>query len=89
VQTPALRCVGNIVTGDESQTQSIINASALPCLLGLLSNGTAICKEACWTISNITAGTKTQIQAVIDAGIIPHLIPHLANAEFDVKNESK
>ena len=36
VQTPALRTVGNIVTGDDLQTQFIINNNALPCLLALL-----------------------------------------------------
>merc|ERR1719473_2500157 len=38
VQTPALRTVGNIVTGDDIQTQIIINFSALPCLFALLSS---------------------------------------------------
>jgi hypothetical protein len=38
VQTPALRTVGNIVTGDDLQTQVIINVGALPCLLSLLSS---------------------------------------------------
>jgi hypothetical protein len=36
VQTPALRTIGNIVTGDDSQTQAIINLNALPALLWLL-----------------------------------------------------
>jgi hypothetical protein len=89
VQTPALRSVGNIVTGDDLQTQIIINVSALPCLLALLSSPKkGIRKEACWTISNITAGNRTQIQAVIEAGIIPPLINLLANAEFDIKKEA-
>lgn len=89
VQTPALRTVGNIVTGDDLQTQMIINVSALPCLLALLSSPKkGIRKEACWTISNITAGNKTQIQAVIDANIIPPLIQLLSNAEFDIKKEA-
>lgn len=38
VQTPALRTVGNIVTGNDLQTQFIINNNALPCLLALLSS---------------------------------------------------
>jgi hypothetical protein len=38
VQTPSLRMVGNIVTGDDLQTQVIINASVLPSLLSLLSS---------------------------------------------------
>mmetsp|Transcript_47674 Transcript_47674/g.132297 ORF Transcript_47674/g.132297 Transcript_47674/m.132297 type:complete len:240 (-) Transcript_47674:290-1009(-) len=89
VQTPALRTVGNIVTGDDLQTQIIINFSALPCLLALLSSPKkGIRKEACWTISNITAGNKDQIQAVIDANIIPPLIQLLMNAEFDIRKEA-
>lgn len=66
VLVPALRTVGNIVTGNDQQTQAIINCGALNCLLMLLNNAhkKSIKKEACWTISNITAGTKDQIQAV-------------------------
>lgn len=66
VLVPALRTVGNIVTGNDQQTQTIINCGALGCLLHLLntSHKKSIKKEACWTISNITAGTKEQIQAV-------------------------
>ena len=72
VQTPALRTVGNIVTGDDLQTQIVINCGALPCLLRLLtSHKKSIRKEACWTISNITAGNKDQIQNVIDCGPSP------------------
>uniref|UniRef100_H2MGF0 Importin subunit alpha n=1 Tax=Oryzias latipes TaxID=8090 RepID=H2MGF0_ORYLA len=71
VASPALRAVGNIVTGDDIQTQAsvqrrstspgpslfqvVLNCSALPCLLHLLSSAKeSIRKEACWTISNIT-----------------------------------
>eukprot|EP00958_Prasinococcus_capsulatus_P002387 scaffold207_cov409-Prasinococcus_capsulatus_cf.AAC.92 len=90
VLIPALRTVGNIVTGDDVQTQIIINCQALPCLLNLLTNNhkKSIKKEACWTISNITAGNKDQIQAIILANIIPPLIHLLANAEFDIKKEA-
>ena len=38
VQTPALRSVGNIVTGDDVQTQIIINCGALVALLHLLNS---------------------------------------------------
>lgn len=76
VLVPALRTVGNIVTGNDMQTQVVINCGALNCLLTLLTTNhkKSIKKEACWTISNITAGTKEQIQAVIDAGIMPPLV---------------
>jgi hypothetical protein len=67
VLVPALRTVGNIVTGDDLQTQVIINCGALPCLLNLLttSHKKSIKKEACWTISNITAGTKEQVRPLL------------------------
>ena len=89
VQTPALRSVGNIVTGDDVQTQIIINQGALPALLFLLgSSKDGIRKEACWTISNVTAGNSTQIQAVIDAGLIPPLIHLLSNGDFKTRKEA-
>lgn len=89
VQTPALRSVGNIVTGDDLQTQVIIASGALTPLLALLSSPKdGIKKEACWTISNITAGSSHQIQAVIDANIIPPLINILSNADFKTKKEA-
>ena len=66
VVSAALRAVGNIVTGDDIQTQVILNSSALPCLFHLLSSTKeSIRKEACWTISNITAGNRNQIQVRI------------------------
>lgn len=66
VVSAALRAVGNIVTGDDVQTQVILNCSALPCLQHLLSSPKeSVRKEACWTISNITAGNRQQIQVRI------------------------
>ncbi|KAJ2326842.1 hypothetical protein GGH92_010163, partial [Coemansia sp. RSA 2673] len=38
VQTPALRSIGNIVTGDDTQTQTILNGGALAALLSLLNS---------------------------------------------------
>ncbi|KAJ6940884.1 hypothetical protein NC651_006875 [Populus alba x Populus x berolinensis] len=90
VLIPALRTVGNIVTGDDMQTQCMINHQALPCLLNLLTNNykKSIKKEACWTISNVTAGNVNQIQAVLEAGIIGPLVQLLQNAEFEIKKEA-
>ncbi|KAK4407929.1 Importin subunit alpha [Sesamum angolense] len=90
VLIPALRTVGNIVTGGDIQTQVIIDNRALPCLLNLLTQNykKSIKKEACWTISNITAGNRDQIQAVIEANIISPLVVLLQNAEFEIKKEA-
>lgn len=85
----ALRAVGNIVTGDDTQTQVILNNNALQCLLPLLnSSKESIKKEACWTISNITAGTRAQIQMVFEANIFPKLIEILATGENKTRKEA-
>ncbi|CAI0476400.1 unnamed protein product [Linum tenue] len=65
VLIPALRTVGTIVTGDDLQTQCIINHQALLCLLNLLTNNykKSIKKEACWNISNITAEKEPVLAA--------------------------
>lgn len=90
VLIPALRTVGNIVTGDDNQTQYVLDNNVLPCLHQLLTQNhkKSIKKEACWTISNITAGNKAQIQAVIEAGLVQPLVQLLQNAEFDIKKEA-
>ncbi|AES92574.1 hypothetical protein MtrunA17_Chr4g0074371 [Medicago truncatula] len=90
VLIPVVRTMGNIVTGDNMQTQAIINHGSLPCLLSLLtsSHKKSIKKEVCWTVSNITAGNREQIQAVIEAGLIAPLVNLLQNAEFDIKKEA-
>lgn len=89
VQVPALRCVGNIVTGDDTQTQAVLACNPLPALVGLMSHRKrSIRKEACWTISNITAGNSDQIQLVLAANIIPPLVNMLRDSEFDIQKEA-
>merc|ERR1719170_16059 len=89
VQVPALRTIGNIVTGDDSQTQGMLNENPLPALLGtLLCQKKSLRKETCWTVSNITAGTPQQIQLVIDANLIPPLVNVLKEDQFDVQKEA-
>lgn len=89
VQTPALRAVGNVVTGTDSQTEACLRENCLGGLLSLLSSSKrTIRKEACWTISNITAGTQKQIEMVIAANILPTLIHILKTNEFIVKKEA-
>ena len=61
---PALRVVGNIVSGTDKQTQAVIDADALPILKFLIfCEGTeSIRREACWALSNITAGPEKQVR---------------------------
>lgn len=58
-----------------SYVQVVLNCSALPCLLHLLSSAKeSIRKEACWTISNITAGNRAQIQVMRTPNTCDHEI---------------
>ena len=90
IQTPALRTVGNIMTGDDNQTQAMIDAGVLPRFHDMLEqhNKTGIRKDACWTMSNITAGNKDQVHAVLAAGLLPSLVDALADVDFGVKTEA-
>ena len=51
------------MTGDDKQTQAILDCNILPSLAYLSrSVNDQIRKEVCWAVSNITAGTSKQIQ---------------------------
>lgn len=65
-QMPALRAVGNILTGSNEQTQAVLDMGALQPLFNLVgSSKRTLRKEACWAISNIAAGTPEQIQMLL------------------------
>ena len=38
IVTPALRCVGNVVTGSDTQTQVVLNCNVIPALSALLTH---------------------------------------------------
>lgn len=85
VITPALRAIGNIVTGDDSQTQCILDHGALSAFHNLLKHHKInIQKEAAWTISNITAGNTQQIQQVIDQQLLPPVLDILTKVSQHV-----
>ncbi|KAI3849425.1 hypothetical protein MKX03_030821 [Papaver bracteatum] len=90
VYTPSLRTIGNIVTGDDEQTQVVIDNQVLSCFHQLLTQnyGKNIKRETCWAISNITAGNVGQIQAVIEAKIIGPVVHLLRHEEFEIKKEA-
>jgi len=99
VQNPALRAIGNIVTGTDIQTSVVVQNGALPVLKKLMLNDskTSIRKEVIWTLSNITAGTHYHIQSIIDEGIIIHLLnmvesthkcSEIDSVDFDICKEA-
>lgn len=59
---PSLRILGNLVTGDDKQTNFILEHGILRKLIILLCHEKKpVRREACWTLSNITAGNANQI----------------------------
>jgi len=88
--TPCLRTIGNIVTGNDMQTDSVLAAGPVLQTLGRLlqSPKPNISKEAAWAISNITAGTISQINAVIKGGLVPILINVIHNGDLRARKEA-
>ncbi|XP_061106298.1 importin subunit alpha-8 isoform X2 [Conger conger] len=87
--TPALRSIGNIVSGSDSQTQVAIDAGVLAALPPLLQHHKpSVQKEAAWAVSNIAAGPCRQIQQLITCGLLPPLIGLLKNGDFKTQREA-
>jgi len=86
---PAVRTIGNIVSGDESETDAIVNCNALPAMMTLLNHEkTSLRKDVCWAISNIAAGNTAQIQKIIDCqGLLNKLVSLLKTDQFEIKKE--
>ncbi|THD27161.1 Importin subunit alpha [Fasciola hepatica] len=87
--SPALRAVGNLVIGDDAQTQAVIDAGLLPYVPALLNyEKSSIVKETCWMVSNLTAGSVDQIQAVIDHNLVPNILEIMHKGEFRTQKEA-
>jgi importin subunit alpha-6/7 len=90
VVSPALRTLGNLVSGDDSQTQAVLDAGALvmmPALLG--SAKKSIRKETCWLLSNVAAGNHNQISTLTHTkGVLPMVMNQLLSGEWEVKREA-
>jgi HEAT repeat protein len=86
---PALRALGNIVTGTDEQTEVALQAGCLEPMQLLATNPKKIIrKETMWMLSNITAGNNRQIAQVIDKQLIPRAMELLASGDWDVKKEA-
>jgi len=87
---PALRVVGNVVSGPDEHTQAGLSAGCLEPLKRLLEHHKKnIRKEAAWTVSNIVAGNHEQIQAVLDANMIKPMIKlSSSGTDWDTRKET-
>jgi len=88
---PALRVVGNLVTGGDSFTDQLIENQVIPPLAMLLSSPKKIFrKEACWSLSNIMAGPSYQIEEVFNYNnreILRKLFQMAATDDLEIRRE--
>ena len=76
--------VGNIITGDDDQTDYMLSLNLLPKLNAKLNGHRVnVSKEAMWIISNITAGTIDQVQKIFDSNTITHVLNILKSSRED------
>eukprot|EP00121_Abeoforma_whisleri_P012460 Awhi_evm1s11502 len=88
IVTPALRTMGNIITGTDQQTQAVLNVGFLNYLIPLLDNGKeSIKKEAFWSISNVTAGNGAQVTSVIESGLLQLTMEKFSQQTANVQKE--
>ncbi|CAD8162218.1 unnamed protein product [Paramecium pentaurelia] len=73
---PCVRIIGNILTGNDTQTDYILNNDILDVFFYRLKNTQlkSLIREICWSISNITAGNLNQIKRVLDNNNIMTLL---------------
>lgn len=88
---PCLRTIGNIVTGNEVQTDLVLQMPGFLERIFLLANHKkkAVRREACWTISNITAGTSAQIDMIMGTQEHVNLLMEIAMKDIpEVQREA-
>lgn len=89
VRTPALRAIGNMLTGSDEQTDRCLDVQCLDPIIVLLRCGKpSLMKEAAWAVSNILAGTQAQIQRAVDCGVLPNLIHVLTHKDIKCQKEA-
>jgi hypothetical protein len=88
---PALRTLGNIVSGNDVQTQAVLDSNIIPLLVPLLKHPKKnIRKESCWMLSNIAAGTEDQISHLLAfPDVLSQVLVQMSTAsEWDVRKEA-
>lgn len=67
VVTPVLRTLGNFVSGNDEQTQAVVDAGGLEhCPRLLCCEKKQVKRETLWLLSNVLAGPTRQVEAVFN-----------------------
>lgn len=87
---PSLRALGNVVSGDDKNTEYLLNQGFLKLMIHLLETCTAqsIIKDACWAVSNVAAGTVKQTKAVCEEpNLLELVVSQLHSGDFKTQKE--
>ncbi|CDW81557.1 karyopherin alpha [Stylonychia lemnae] len=90
VYVPALRCIGNMLTSNDSQITDIcLWEGVIDRLTSLLfSTNSNLIKESLWALSNITAGTQPQVDKFVDSPAFDRVLALAKSQNIDHKRES-
>lgn len=90
VMQPAMRILGNVITGTAEQTQAAVDAGIMEALVPLLKADRAnVRREACWTASNLAAGTHAQITRLLETpGLIDAVMEQVVHGIWNVQKEA-
>ena len=89
VKLPALKLIGNIVSGDHLQTQKVLEMPILPLLQKCINSfNPSIRREVFFILSNICAGTLPQIDLLLGSSMASELILALEDHDSAVRSEA-
>lgn len=89
IVVPAVRAVGNIAGGSDSQTQALLDLDLLSNLHALLSHSERqIRKDAMWCLSNITAGTEEQTRSAIEHPVMTVALEKMNDVDLEMRREA-
>eukprot|EP00817_Percolomonadidae_sp_ATCC50343_P001932 CAMPEP_0117426572 /NCGR_PEP_ID=MMETSP0758-20121206/6641_1 /TAXON_ID=63605 /ORGANISM="Percolomonas cosmopolitus, Strain AE-1 (ATCC 50343)" /LENGTH=272 /DNA_ID=CAMNT_0005211785 /DNA_START=128 /DNA_END=946 /DNA_ORIENTATION=- len=71
ISLPALKALGDIVRGNDYQTQQVINVGFINALIPLIHKAKvpSMISELCWILGNLTAGDINQTEEVLKTNI--------------------
>ncbi|CAN0271087.1 unnamed protein product, partial [Laminaria digitata] len=92
--TPALRALGNMVSGAQDWADAVmVHKEFLPCLDAVLKiqndkSRRALVKEAAWVASNVAAGRQEHRDALVAQGSLAALTSLLVSDQLDLQQEA-
>ncbi|GMR35403.1 hypothetical protein PMAYCL1PPCAC_05598, partial [Pristionchus mayeri] len=90
IVSPALRFIGNIITGTDEQTERVVMREGFVQLVGryLGSSTSQVRREAAWILSNIAAGPAHHLDMILtNSSLIVMLLHSLHHDDIRMKKE--